>query len=156
MWYSFLIIMRAFLFLGDQLIPKSCCNPDGDVTMCSKVSSFDGPPNTNPPYSRPYRKNPHMYHTVCSVLKKNWFFFLIIIPTCYHEKKRNMTTAIFVVTPNQYSPTMHHMALLMLKTLYNLCPGLLWRDRTLYPRTRPDDWRNCYSRHCCHGNYFHL
>ena len=25
-----------------------------------------------------------------------------------------MTTAIFVVTPNQYSPTMHHMALLML------------------------------------------
>lgn len=50
--------------IGDLLVPKSCCNPNGDVTMCSRASSFDGPPNADPPYSAPYRKNPHMYHTV--------------------------------------------------------------------------------------------
>lgn len=50
---------------GDLLVPKSCCNPNGDVTMCSRASSFDGPPNADPPYSAPYRKNPYMYHTGC-------------------------------------------------------------------------------------------
>ncbi|XP_062591267.1 CD151 antigen-like isoform X2 [Saccostrea cucullata] len=48
-----------------QLVPESCCNPDGDLAMCNKASSFQGPPNNDPPFIGPYRKNPYMYHTGC-------------------------------------------------------------------------------------------
>ncbi|XP_048764372.2 CD82 antigen-like [Ostrea edulis] len=51
--------------VSGQLVPESCCSPDGDLKTCSGVSPFDGPPHTDPPFSGPYRKNPNMYHTGC-------------------------------------------------------------------------------------------
>lgn len=37
--------------------------------------------------------------------------------------------------------------------LFAISAGLLWRNCTLHPRTRPHDWRNRDRCHCCHGNY---
>lgn len=132
--------------------------------MCSLASSFDGPPNTDPPYSAPYRKNPYMYHTVSAfeqvyhksfVSLKQYFF-------CRRNGLKKLKQHIEFYCRLQGAnqpPSQKKIQIILWQdivndfNLYALSAGLLWRNCALHSRTRPHDWRNRDRCHCCHGNY---
>lgn len=167
-----LVFKFPVFFIGDLLVPKSCCNPNGDVTMCSRASSFDGPPNADPPYSAPYRKNPHMYHTVSAFdqvyhksscrFPKAIFFFCRLNGL---KKIKTTNWTVVLITRSQADPPLQKKKPTSITQivlwqdivndfdLFAISAGLLWRNCTLHPRTRPHDWRNRDRCHCCHGNY---
>ncbi|KAH3693664.1 hypothetical protein DPMN_081104 [Dreissena polymorpha] len=50
---------------GKPYVPQSCCNPDGDINICTGITDYNGLPAHGPPFTATMNTNPHLYIRGC-------------------------------------------------------------------------------------------